>query len=145
MTRAGLLLPSLVVLIEACSPAPPRVHTELAGEAVTLGRTAMTFTAPEPMRADNDSVGVCVTPTNGAVRTEEWTLRLPSGANAKLSAQAELADGRTVALVFASSTGDNLCLHPEPDGPLSSAVRVVRLSSSEEVTVGRVTWFSTAP
>ena len=139
------LIASVVLVSLSCSPAPPRIHVDLAKGPTMLRQTPSVFSADEPLPADNDSVGLCIYPSSGYKLTERWTVLTPQGDEARIVAHAELTDGSFVTLSSPSSTGDNVCVHPRVDGPLAGPVRQVRVVSSTPVIVDRIVWTSTAP
>jgi hypothetical protein len=69
----------------------------------------------------------------------------PEGQDAKLTASAELTNGKTVRLTGMSTFGDNLCLHPMPDGPQEAEVARVYVAASRPIVAESIVWLSTAP
>ena len=136
----GIALPALL----GCSLAPPRVRVELIQEPLTLSQVPQSFSAAEPLRADNASVRLCVYPGRGYHVTGHWTVLTPTGHEAQVAARAELVNGRVVTLATPSSTGNGLCVHPRLGGPLEAAVQRVRVTASTPIVVQRIVWRSTA-
>ena len=130
--------------ILGCSLAPPRVRVELIHEPLTLSQVPQSLSAGEPMRADNDSVRLCVYPGHGYQVTGRWTVLTPTGHEAQVVARAELVNGRVITLASPSSTGSGLCVHPRLGGPLEAAVQRVRVTASRPIVVERIVWQSTA-
>jgi hypothetical protein len=145
-TMVRRLVPEILLATTlACSTAPPRVQVELIDHPVTLSQTPRYFSARQPLRADNDVVGLCVYPDSGFRRSDRWTILTPDGGEARIAAHAELTSGRVVTLSLLSTTGQNLCVHPATSGPLEAGVQRVRVTTSEPVVVTRMVWQSTAP
>lgn len=145
MMRLTIGLLTLLCLA-ACEVAPPRKHYDLIAAPVTLSASPMELTAAEPMRADNDVVGVCISPGDGfRVSAENWAIeRVADRANARLSASAELTDGRIVKLTELSSFGYALCLHPSTRLPLDVGVKSVQVASTAPIPAKSIVWISTA-
>lgn len=125
-----------------CSLAPPQVEVELIQEPMTLSQTPQFFAAGESLRADNDSVSVCVYPGPGYHVSGRWTVLTPSGHEAQVVARADLANGKMVTLASPSSRGRSLCVHPRLGGPLEAAVQRVRVVTSTPIVVQRIVWRS---
>lgn len=128
-----------------CSLAPPRVRVDLIQEPTTLSPVPQSFSSGQPLRADNDSVGVCVSPGRGYHVSGRWTVMTPSGQEAQVVARVELAGGRVVKFASPSSTGSSLCVHPRHDGPLEAPAQRIHVIASTPIVVQRVVWQSTAP
>jgi hypothetical protein len=135
----------VVVTSLSCSVAPPRVQVELIDRSAILSPTPQYFSSRDPLRADNDVVGLCVYPDSQFRRSDRWTIVTPDGGEAHIAADAELTNGTVVSLSLTSTTGENLCVHPATSGPLDAEVRRVRVTSSRPVVVTRMVWQSTAP
>jgi hypothetical protein len=148
MTRARLALvlavPGLVSTVVGCVPAPAAVEVELIQQPLTLSQTAQLLAPSEPLRADNDSVRVCVYPGPGYHVSGRWTVLTPSGREAQVVARVELVNGKAVTLASPSSTGGSLCVQPRLGGPLEAPVRRVRVLTSTPIVAQRIVWQSTA-
>ena len=140
--RDGLLLGAMLSATLACSAAPPQVRVELIQEPTTLSHVPLLLAAAEPLRADNDSVGVCVYPGPGHHVSGRWTVLTPGGHDAQVVARAELVNGRVVTFASPSSTGSSLCVHPRRGGPLEAAVQRIRVGASTPILVERIVWES---
>lgn len=128
-----------------CSPGAPRVRVDLIREPTTLSPVPRSFSAGQPLRADNESVGLCVSPGRGYSVSGRWTVLTPGGQEAQVVARAELVGGRVVKLASPSSTGSSLCVHPRRGGPLEAAVQRIDVVASTPIVVQRVVWQSTVP
>ena len=115
--------------VAACTRPPERVDVELSTSPLTLSAKPTVLRPKQPVAADNDSVGVCVTPAPGYVLERDWGLSKPGKTPAHLQARATLTSGRVVRLTSLSYSGD-LCLHPELDGPLEAKVAEIQIASS---------------
>ena len=127
----------------SCTPAPPRVHVQLAKAPFTLSSTPTVFTPEEPLRADNYVVTLCLRLASGYAASDEFTILTPEGKHARVTGVARLTTGATVPLTSRSQLDTDPCVDPEAPGPLAAAVRAVELVSTEPVHVTAATWHST--
>lgn len=109
-----------------------------------MSHTPQFLAAGGPLRADGDSVSLCVYPGPGHVVSGRWTVLTPDGREAQVVARAELTNGKVVALVSPSSTGSSLCVHPRLGGPLEAPVQRVRVVASMPIVAQRIVWRSAA-
>ena len=129
--------------IAGCSLAPARVQVELSREPVILSEVPQVLSAGQPLRADYDSVSLCLYPDRGYNVSGRWTVLTPDGREAQVVARAELVNGRVVNLASPSSTGGRLCVHPRLGGPLEAPVQRVSVVASSPIVVRRIVWQST--
>ncbi len=127
----------------ACVLTSPSVEIDLIDEPVTLSYEPQLLAAGQPLRADHDSVSVCVYPAPGHNVSTRWTVVAPNGREARVVARAELVNGRVVTLRSPSSDGASLCVHPRWDGPLEAEVQRIRLLASTPIVARRIVWRST--
>jgi hypothetical protein len=117
---------------------------DLVQQTSTLSPTPRLLVAGEPLRADGDSVRLCVYPGSGHHVSGHWTVVTPEGREALVVARAELTSGRVVNFASPSSTGNGLCVQPRLGGPLEAPVRRVSVATTAPIVVERIVWESAA-
>lgn len=138
-----LMLAIGILTVPGCWAGPPHAEVDLIREPSTLSATPQLFAAGEPLRADSDSVRLCVYPGPGYHVSGRWTVITPNGREALVIGRAELANGRVVNLASPSSTGNRLCVQPRLGGPLEAPVQRVGVVTSTPIVVERMVWEST--
>jgi hypothetical protein len=137
-----LVLALVVLTVPVCRAAPRHAEVDLIREPARLSQTAQSFAPGEPVRADGESVRLCVHPGPGYQVSGRWTVLTPSGREALVVGRAELANGRIVNLASPSAIGNSLCVQPRLGGPLEAPLLRVRLATSTPIVVERIVWES---
>ena len=96
-----------------------------------------------PLSAKDDENLVCVELMTGDTLRADWAIAVRGGQPAHIHAELTLLNGDVVPLPTASMSAAQYCLGPKIGGPLPSAVREVRVSSSTPIVVASIGWVST--